>query len=155
LVRTCIAQADGTSNLVLQGLERVRVVEFVTEHPEWGYPVARIASLPSVGADEASPGRVPLVGMVRKLAKARARLGVELPKSVVDSLVALENTDLLTDVVSYTLLESFQEKQLLLETLDVNERVTKLVECLQRQVAQLEFWKTLQGKLPNKNVGHN
>jgi len=155
LVRTCIGQADGTSNLVLQGLERVRIVGFETEHAEWGYPVARIAPLQSVGGAEAGTVREPLVGMVRKLAKARARLGVELPKSVVDSLIALENAELLADVVSYTLLEDFQEKQLLLETLDVNERMMKLVECLQRQVGQLELWKALQGKLPNKHVGHN
>ena len=38
---------------------------------------------------------------------------------------------------------------------DVPARLAKLVELLQRQVAQLELWKTLQGKLPNKNVGHN
>jgi lipid II:glycine glycyltransferase (peptidoglycan interpeptide bridge formation enzyme) len=58
-------------------------------------------------------------------------------------------------LVSYTLLDSFHEKQLMLETLDVNERVLKLAELLNKQVVQFELWKKLQGKLPNENVGHN
>jgi Lon protease-like protein len=155
LVRTCMTQADGTSNLVLQGLERVRIVDFAAAHATGGYPVVQIEALASTGADAAVSTREPVVGMVRKLAKARARLGVQLPKAVVDSLVALENADLFADVVSYTLLEDFQEKQLLLETLDVNVRLVKLCELLQQQIARFELWKSLQGKLPNKNVGNN
>ncbi len=155
LVRTCLKQSDGTSNLVLQGLERVRVVGFEWEHPEFGYPVADIEPLASTGSEEAVPARQPVLRMVRKLARARERLGVELPKAVVDSLAALESADLFADVVSYTLVEDFKEKQSLLETLDVNARLAKLQDLLQRQLAQLELWKTLQGKLPNKNVGHN
>jgi ATP-dependent Lon protease len=67
----------------------------------------------------------------------------------------MKNLDHLSDLVSYTLLESFHDKQLLLETLDVNRRLGLLVELLQKQIQQFELWKTLQGKLPNKNVGHN
>jgi ATP-dependent Lon protease len=57
--------------------------------------------------------------------------------------------------VSYTLLENFHHKQIMLETLDVNQRLEKLVELLRKQVRQFEFWKTLQGKLSNDDVGHN
>jgi ATP-dependent Lon protease len=57
--------------------------------------------------------------------------------------------------VSYTLLENFHHKQIMLETLDVNQRLEKLVELLRKQVRQFELWKTLQGKLSNDDVGHN
>ena len=155
LVRTCLKLADGTSNLVLQGLSRVRVLDFQWERPGRGYPVARIEALPAAGPGEAATARQPIIGMVRKVARARARLGAELPKAVVDSLVALEDAALFADVVSYTLVEDFQEKQRLLETLDVTERLARLHRLLAAQLARLELWKQLQGNLPNKHVGNN
>ena len=151
LIRTCVGRPDGTSNLVLEGVTRVRVCEYVRTRP---YRVARIEPLESCVATVA-PTRAPLVSAVSKLAKARARMGAELPKSILNSMLSVESADHLSDLVSYTLLDNFHDKQLMLETLDVGVRLQKLVGLLQRQIQQFELWKTLQGKLPNENVGHN
>ncbi len=133
----------------------MRVVDFEWESPDRAYPVAQIEALPGGETTEVQTARQPIIGMVRKVARARARLGAQLPKAVVDSLVALEDAALFADVVSYTLVEDFQEKQRLLETLDVNERLARLHQLLAAQLTQLELWKKLQGNLPNKHVGHN
>ena len=154
LIRTCVGQPDGTSHVLLQGLARVRIRRYAAAGQDRSYPVADIEPLTSLSADPAAE-RGSLVGMVKKLAKARARLGVEVPKAVLDSLLALDSPELFTDVVSHTLLDSSDEKQSLLETLDVNQRFAKLVTLLQKQIGQFELWKTLQGRLPNKDVGSN
>jgi Lon protease-like protein len=151
VIRTCVARPDGTANLILEGLARVRIGRYVKLHP---YRVARVEELVSYEA-ETVPAREPLVAAVSKLAKARARLGAELPKSVLNSLLAVENPDHLSDLVSYTLLENFHHKQLMLETLNVNQRLEKLVELLKKQIQQFELWNTLQGKLSSDHVGHN
>ena len=151
VIRTCVARPDGTANLILEGLARVSIAEYVQRHP---YRVARVEELASIES-EAVPAREPLVAAVSKLAKARARFGAELPKSVLNSLLAVENPDHLSDLVSYTLLESSHQKQLMLETLNVSQRMEKLVGLLRKQIQQFEFWKTLQGKLSNDDVGHN
>jgi len=151
LIRTCVARPDGTANLVLEGLTRVNICEYVKLHP---YRVARVEELTSHEA-AVTPARESLVAAVSKLAKARARLGAELPKPVLNSLLAVDSPDHLSDLVSYTLLENSHHKQLMLETLDVNQRLEKLVELLKKQIKQFELWKTLQGKLSNDNVGHN
>src|SRR5436305_14554721 len=39
LIRACVGRGDGTSNLILQGLQRVRFASFVQETP---FPIARI-----------------------------------------------------------------------------------------------------------------
>jgi hypothetical protein len=67
----------------------------------------------------------------------------------------ITNGDYLSDLISYMMLESFHEKQLMLETLDGAERQRVLVELLERQIRQFELWKNLQGTLPNENIGHN
>jgi Lon protease-like protein len=151
VIRTCVGRPDGTSNLILEGLARVHLCSYVRQRP---YLVARIEPLASVGTGT-NEEREPLVSAVSKLAKMRARMGAGLPKSVLNSLLAVESVDYLSDLVSYTLLDNYYDKQLMLETLDVHQRLGKLVELLQKQIQQFELWKTLQGKLPNENVGHN
>src|SRR5207249_7709884 len=39
LIRACVGRGDGTSNLILQGLQRVRLREFKQEKP---FPIAKI-----------------------------------------------------------------------------------------------------------------
>ena len=151
VVRTCVGRPDGTSNLILEGVTRVRILEYVKQRP---YRVARIATLKSKSSDPVSP-RDTLVAAVAKLAKARAHMGAELPKSVLNSLMSVENADHLSDLVSFTLLDNYYDKQSMLETLDIDQRLQKLVALLQRKVAEFELWKTLQGDMPNENVGHN
>lgn len=151
VIRTCVTRPDGTANLIVEGLARVNIREWVKLRP---YRVARIEELVSYETEEA-PARGALVAAVTKLVKARARLGAELPKSVLHSLLSVENAGHLSDLVSYTLLENFHHKQRMLETLNVNERLEKLVALLKKQIQQFELWKTLQGKLSNNDVGHN
>jgi len=154
LVRTCVGRSDGTSHLVLQGLTRVRVRQFEPHDPGRGYPVARIQPLESAPGQHLLP-RQPLERAVRKLVAARARLGSALPKDVVKSLLALESGELFTDVVSYTLLEDYHEKQVILETLDVPARSARLLALLEKQIDRCGLWKTLQGNTTADHVGNN
>jgi Lon protease-like protein len=151
VIRTCVGRPDGTSNLILEGIARVHIIEYLKLRP---YRVARIEPLVSF-EENVPPPREELVSTVSKLAKARAKFGNELPKSVLESLLSVKSSDHLSDLVSYTLLDDFHQKQLMLETLDVNVRLGKLVELLQQQVRQFELWKTLQGKLSHDDVGKN
>ncbi len=151
VIRTCVARPDGTANVILEGVARVRICEYVKERP---YRVAHIEPLEST-EDFAETKCEPLMEAVAQLAKARARAGAELPKSVLTALHSVKSTDCLTDLVSYMLLDDYYDKQLMLETLDIDERLDKLVALLHRKVQQFKLWKTLQGKLPNNHVGHN
>jgi Lon protease-like protein len=151
VIRTCVARPDGTSNLILEGVARVQIVEYLKLRP---YRLARVEPLESFEED-IKPPRSELVAAVTKLAKARAKFGEELPKAVLESLLAVKNTGDLSDLVSYTLLEDFHQKQVMLETLDVNVRLDRLVVLLRSQIRQFELWKTLQGKLSHDDVGKN
>lgn len=154
LVQACIGQTDGTSHLALRGLARVRITAFADAHPQWGYPVAHIEPLPSTG-ECATANRNLVAGAVRRLVRLRARLGTKIPKDVVDSLLGLESPELFLDMVGDTMLDNWQEKQRVLEALDVNERLAQVLALLQKQIDRVELWKSLQGKLPNRDVGIN
>jgi Lon protease-like protein len=151
VIRTCVVRSDGSANLILEGVARVRVTDYVKLRP---YRVARVEALAS-SEKTLDAERQPLLKVVTQLARARARMGARLPKSVLSALRSVKNADYLSDLVSYTLLDDYYEKQSMLEILDTNERLEKLVALLQKKLQQFELWKTLQGKLPNKHVGHN
>jgi len=151
VIRTCVARPDGSANVILEGVARVRISEYVRLRP---YRVARVEPLKS-SDDTAGTKGEPLLRMVTQLAKARARMGAELPKSVLTALRSVKNTEYLSDLVSYTVLDDYYDKQTMLETLDADERLEKLVALIQKKIQQFELWKTLQGRLPNKHVGHN
>ncbi|MEI6082940.1 MAG: LON peptidase substrate-binding domain-containing protein [Verrucomicrobiota bacterium] len=150
LIRTSLLRPDGTSTLVLEGVARVRITEYVQMKP---YRIARVT--PCESFSPAPPAREELQDIVRRLAKVRAKFGARLPKSMLATLLAEEDADYLTDLVSNTLIDDCQVKQRLLETLNVNERVDRLVAELQRQLHQFELWRKLQGDLPNDHVGRN
>jgi Lon protease-like protein len=151
VIRTSIVRPDGSSNLILEGVARVRICEYVKLVP---YLVGRIEPLAST-EEVAKIPREPLLRVVRQLAQARRRAGNKLPPSVLAALRSIKNAGYLSDLVSYTLLDDFYEKQLMLETLNIDERLDKLVALLHKKVRQFELWKTLQGDLPNDHVGHN
>src|SRR5438067_5944992 len=52
LIRACVERSDGTSNLILQGLERVRFCSFEQDSP---FPVARIDIVESWEASTVEP----------------------------------------------------------------------------------------------------
>jgi Lon protease-like protein len=151
VIRTCVARSDGTANVILEGVARVRICDYVKQRP---YRVAQIEPLECT-ENLAEIKREPLMNAVAELAKARARAGAELPKSVLTALRTIQSPDYLSDLVSYTLLDDYYDKQLMLETLDIDDRLDKLVALLHKKVQQFELWRTLQGKLPNNHVGHN
>ena len=151
VIRTSVARSDGSADVILEGVARVRICEYVKQLP---YLIGRIEPLEST-EEIVETRREPLMQAVAQLAKARARAGTKLPKSVLAALRSVKSPGYLSDLVSYTLLDDYYDKQLMLETLDINERLDKLVALLQKKVRQLALWKTLQGSLPNNHVGHN
>src|SRR4029077_18971605 len=86
IIRTCVGRPDGTSNLILEGVARVHIVEYVKLRP---YRVARVEPLDSVREQILAP-LDELVAAVTKLARARAKFGSELPKPILDALLAVE-----------------------------------------------------------------
>jgi Lon protease-like protein len=151
IIRTSVLRPDGTSNLVLEGIARVQFIDYVQVQP---YRIARIHPLESVPSSPVS-SRENLLSAIQKFARAKARLGSQLPKAVLDSFLAVKDAGHLTDLAGFTLLDDSHKKQHLLETLDVDARLFDLIDFLNQQTDQFDFWKTLQGDLPNDDVGKN
>ena len=128
IIRACVDNPDGSSNLVLQGLTRVRLVEFIQDEP---YPIAKIEILRSDNPNDSEIDA--LVNKTLEYVHLYKEKGIEMPEWMEDFLKNLSDRDTLVDMVSYGFVESVAEKQKILETLSLKERFQRLVHNLKKQ----------------------
>ncbi len=129
LIRACVGRGDGTSNLVLQGLHRVRFTNFEQETP---FPVAKIDLVKTSGdttvETEALGEKV--VELYRKLKRTERRL----PPKVDRYLTQLGNLEMLADLVASTFVNDPLRRQKMLEETSVNQRLRLLITFLQDEI---------------------
>jgi Lon protease-like protein len=152
LVRASVGNRDGTSHLVLQGIARVQLAEPVRYKP---YRVQRIRPLQTTSSDSVVVDA--LAAKVLELVATRLEQGFELPvhvlkqlsrqqseispespafalKQVIHYLVNLENPDQLADLISCTLLPGARQRQVILETSNLEARLKHLIHFLLAEI---------------------
>jgi Lon protease-like protein len=151
VVRACKQNPDGTSNLILQGLARVKFENFVCEEP---YRRARIQQLISE-----SDGSEETLGSIQPtllaLVQIQMRLGAEIPQEVLQFLSNLKEPESVLDLAIYTLCPSGSFKQDLLETRGILARFGKFERFLRSQVDRLKLDRKLKGGLDEDGIGNN
>jgi ATP-dependent Lon protease len=157
LIRASVARKDGTSNLILQGIARVELTETLRYKP---YRVNRIRALDSTKTDSVAVDA--LTVKLLELVSERVKQGFELPVPVLKELGQFEdlgendlppdflvkhgveilakrnNPEEITDLISWTLLPSPLERQLLLETVDLESRLRHLIHFLMAEIRRQE-----------------
>lgn len=125
LIRACVGRGDGTSNLILQGLERVRFVEFEQTAP---FPIATIEPLESdvVSSVETEA----LATKVIELYSTLKGNGKQLPAKVDRYLSDLGDPEMLADLVASTFISDPMRRQHVLEELSVNKRLRLMIRYL-------------------------
>ena len=129
LIRACVGRGDGTSNLILQGLRRVRFSEFEQRAP---FPIARIEPLKS----EARPS-VETDALGAKVLELYSKLkenGRQLPEKVDHYLSHLGDAEVLADLMAATFINDPLRRQQILEELFVNERLRLVIQYLREEI---------------------
>jgi Lon protease-like protein len=129
LIRACVGRGDGTSNLVLQGLHRVRFTGFDQEAP---FPVARFDIVES--NDDATVETEALGEKVLELYRKLKRAGRQLPPRVDRYLAQLDDLEMLADLVASTFVDDPLRRQQMLEEPSVNQRLRLLITFLQDEI---------------------
>jgi Lon protease-like protein len=131
LIRACVGRGDGTSNLILQGLERVRFTAFEQESP---FPIATIDRLESdvVSSVETEA----LAAKVLELYSKCKGEGRQLPAKVDRYLSDLGDPEMLADLVASTFISDALRRQRVLEELSVQQRLRLLIQYLRDESGQ-------------------
>jgi Lon protease-like protein len=130
LVRACIRNDNGTSNLILQGVCRVRFIGWDQLSP---YRIARVEELRSNEGEHHD-----LESKVTQLHALCARFkeqGIELPSQFEAYLNQITNIGVITDLVASTLVADPRVRQMLLEEVEIPRRLEKLLAGLRAQLS--------------------
>jgi Lon protease-like protein len=128
LIRACVGRSDGTSNLILQGLERVRFTGFEQASP---FPIARIDMLESD-----SVSSVETEALAAKVLELYSKLkgnGRQLPAKVDQYLSDLGDPEMLADLVASTFISDALRRQRVLEELSVKQRLRLVIQYLREE----------------------
>jgi len=151
LVRVCVRHSDGTSHLILQGLSRVELTRTVRQKP---YLVSQIRRLRAPVRDSVAIDA--LMAKVRDLVTEQIQLGLsasapdaiklkpqtkqaQAPLTISEIMRCLEklsDPDQVADLVSYALLSRPAQKQIILETVEVEPRLKLLIHFLMAEISQ-------------------
>ena len=119
LVRICRSHEDGTANLAIQGLARVRVNRIVSEEPYRVISVTPLLSHPGGKPKELDTLRAHLSDLIDD----RLRCNPEIPEDFLDFLHGIDDPDIFIDLTAHSLCGDLPVKQRLLETLDTATRL--------------------------------
>src|SRR5438552_4015357 len=149
LIRVSVGHRDGTSHLILQGLARVELEEAVRYKP---YRIQRIRPLEIPPCDNVKVDA--LVAKVRELLEERINLGLPFPfpvmspdksqsapappsyspKEILNYLDSITDPEQAVDLVSCAVLPGAVERQAILETVDVEVRLRRLIHFLLAEI---------------------
>ena len=142
LILRMIREMDGSQRVIVQGVSRIRVKEYIQRDP---YYKAGIDSL-----DETVVQGVEIDALMMNLKNLFQR-AVELAPYLTAELGTMVNNikspNILADLIASNLNVSAAEKQGILETYDVRERLTKVHLYLNKEVQVLELGNKIQSQV--------
>jgi Lon protease-like protein len=128
LIRACVGRSDGTSDLILQGLQRVKFTSFTQEAP---FPIARIKPLKT--RTKLTVETDALAAKVMEFYQHLKQTGRELPDRVDKYLNEMGDPEMLADLIASTFISDAERRQQLLEELDLNARLRLLIQYLREE----------------------
>lgn len=148
IVRACQKHEDGTSNLLLQGLARVEVLQILREKP---YRIVRIRALSSKqGATPETNAK--LRADLGKLIVTKQRLGGTIPREFAQFLKTVDDPETFVDLAAFSLCEDVRLKQKLLETLSVHRRLELFAGQIRSDINAMKLRRKLQGHLGDDDI---
>ena len=129
LIRACVERSDSTSNLVLQGLQRVRFTSFEREEP---FPIANIETVESRDATtvETEALGAKVIELYGSLKHDRRQLPAKLDRY----LSELRDLEMLADLMASTFVSDPLRRQRLLEERSLNQRLRFLIRYLRDEI---------------------
>ena len=151
VIRACKQNPDGNSNLILQGIARVRFESITREKPYRTARIRRIVSHPGGSEEQMLSTKKQLIYLIR----TQRRLGAKIPKEIIEFLSNVNATEELLDLAIYILCSSTSLKLELLETSAVIPRFKKFELFLEKEILQLKLNSKLKGNLNDDDIGNN
>jgi len=151
MIRACQKNADGTSDLLLQGLCRVEFTEILADTP---YRRVRFRVLPSQPVGDAAAIER-LRAEIARLLRLKMKISANSARDLYEFVRQIEDPEMFVDLAAFSLCESARMKQKLLETLDLRTRLELFAGEIRHELDQIKLRRRLQGSLPDDQIDAN
>jgi ATP-dependent Lon protease len=136
---------DGTLRILVQGAQRVRLTDWVSQEP---YLVAGIAPAPDIV--EETPALLALTRNVQSTFSSIVEGVPYLPEELQVAIANVEDPSALSHLIAGSLRLKTSEKQALLEELDVAKRLRRLSEILARELEVISIGSKIQSQVQSE-----
>ena len=133
-----VTAPDGTHHVIAQGVRRIRVIEYLTGFP---FLVARIEEIGI--AEVMTPDIEARVRLVKGRAQDVIQLLPNVPAEVAATIEQLDSPSALADFIAGILDAKPAEKQDVLDTIDIKERLDKVLALLVQRIEVLKISKQI------------
>jgi ATP-dependent Lon protease len=133
---------DGTAKALVEGQQRMRVLEFIEDDP---YFKVRVELIPEVSEVDVETEAL-MRNLVADFEKA-AQLGKPVPQEVLMAAMSIEEPGRLADFVAFHLNLKVEEKQSILEALDPKSRIEEASGFLRKELEILELGSKIQSRV--------
>lgn len=140
-VHRVLKAPDGTIRLALQGLERIRLTEYMQQKP---YLRARVEVLPETL--EESLEIEALVRAVQDLFRRLVELDSQMPDELAVMAANVENARQLAYLVASSIRLEMEQAQELLAMDSVQQKLLRLTQCLNKEVEVMELGHKIQSE---------
>jgi len=148
-VLKALKHSSGNYSLILQGLTRIRLDSLTQTAPFMRAKITRVET-PSTEDVEAEA----LAMSLRDVAKQVIQLMPELPREAGSLIDSIQAPGALADLVAANLDAPVEEKALLIETVEVKERIRKVLRLLTRQLEILKMRERINSQI-KEEMGKN
>ncbi|WP_394848821.1 endopeptidase La [Pendulispora brunnea] len=148
-VLKALKHSSGNYSLILQGLSRIRLEDVAQSSP---YLKAKVRRLDETGLDDDEAEALSM--SLRDIAKQVIQLMPELPREAGSLIDSIQAPGALADLVAANLDAPVEEKAQLLETVDVKDRIRKVLRLLTRQLEILKMRERINSQI-KEEMGKN
>ncbi|MEJ7735517.1 MAG: endopeptidase La [Polyangiaceae bacterium] len=148
-VLKALKHSSGNYSLILQGLTRIRLESVTAQSP---YLKAKIRRLDEPTSEDVEAEALAM--SLRDIAKQVIQLMPELPREAGSLIDSIQAPGALADLVAANLDSPVDEKAQLIETIDVKERIRKVLRLLTRQLEILKMRERINSQI-KEEMGKN
>ncbi|MHB1016763.1 MAG: endopeptidase La [Coriobacteriia bacterium] len=133
---------DGTAKALVEGIQRIRIVEYLQTDP---HMMVRVEVI-----EEPQRADLEAQALMRNLVvdfENASQLGKPIPQEVLIAASSIEEPGRLADFVTFHLSLKIEEKQQILEALDPKERLQKTSGFLRKELEILELGSKIQNRV--------
>ncbi|MBI2967274.1 MAG: endopeptidase La [Bacteroidetes bacterium] len=135
---------DGTTTAIIQGKKRFQIKEIIQSEP---FFKATFTTLEEVPADDKVPEMKALLDSLKDLSLQIIKLSPNIPNEAGFAIKNIENTTFLVNFICNNMNAEVNEKQQMLEAVDIKERAVLALKFLTRELQSLELRTQIQTKV--------